>query len=281
MKIFKDQKLEVQFNENGYVVIDLLNDSVVERIRKVYDDFFTAPTEEFYINVYGNDFEKRKAISENVQAILKPYADQLFDNFKFVVSALTYKKAGTEKDFLMHQDITITDEEKYPSISIWCPLQDVDHTNGALYIVPYTHKLPSAPRGYNLPSRIDKITAYITEKYTKLIPLRKSQVIIWDHRVLHGSGPNKTNTDRLASVSLLIPENAPVLLYYSEMGQVNNIADVEVLEMADGYYDSYNVKSKPTGADVSLYKKDEVEIFFYTQEEFDAIAQQIQPKQHI
>lgn len=275
MVIFKDPILQEEFNKNGYVIIDLLSTKEVDSMKAVYKECFPRQDDEFYINVYDTDFDKRKIVSTRTQALLKPYTDKLFNNFKFVVSAFTYKKSGTSKDFQMHQDITITDEDKFPSISIWCPLQDVDATNGALYIVPHTHKLPSTARGYNLPSRIEKIPEYITTNYARLVPLRKGQAIIWDHRLLHGSGPNHTNVDRIASVSLLVPHNAPILLYYAPKPPVNNVAAVEVLEMADGYYDTYDVKTKPSGEAVSVYKTEEIEIKFFTENEFDTIARQI------
>lgn len=275
MTIFRDATLQKTFNEYGYVIIDLLNDVEVNQLMHLYKQCFPSDTDEFYINVYDTDFDKRKIVSEQTQHILKPYTDKLFFNFKFVVSAFTYKKAGTAKDFQMHQDITITDEEKYPSISIWCPLQDVDATNGALYIVPRTHKLPSTARGFNLPSRIDKIPTHITNNYAKLIPLRKGQAIIWDHRLLHGSGPNNTPIDRVASVSLLLPTDAPILLYYAENPPLNDTAQVEVLQMADGYYDKYNVKTKPSGDTVSIYKHEEIKINYFTESEFDIIAKQL------
>ncbi len=266
-QIFKDPGIQKKFDEQGFVVLNLLAEKDIESLRSVYAQHFPATKSNFFINIWDNNFAERKAISDKTKNILYPYTTALFDNFKFVVSVFTAKKAETTENFALHQDITITDESLFPSVSLWCPLQDVDEKNGALYVVPGSHRIPAIPRGINIPPQIEKISQLLKEKYAYIIPMKTNQVIIWDHKLIHGSGINNTQSDRIASVSLLMPENAPVLIYYSDKKNDSEL-DAEVFELEEGYYNYYEVTQKPSGEKVSLYKTEKIIFTDFLEKDF-------------
>ena len=269
-QVFKDLNLQKKFDEQGFVLLDLLSEKDIESLRSVYAQHFPATKSGFFINIWDNNFAERKAISYKTKKILTPYTNSLFDNFKFVVSVFTAKKAKAVENFALHQDITITDESLFPSISLWCPLQDVDENNGALSVVPGSHRIPAIPRGMNIPPQIEKISELLKEKYTRIIPMKTGQVIIWNHKLIHGSGVNNTQSDRIASVSLLMPEKAPVLIYYSDKKD-NSELDAEVFELEEDYYNYYEVTQKPSGEKVSLYKTEKIILTDFSEKDFEYI----------
>jgi ectoine hydroxylase-related dioxygenase (phytanoyl-CoA dioxygenase family) len=255
--VFKDHNLQHVFNQQGFVVIDLLGKKEIEALRLVYSQHFPATTSNFFINIWDNNFAERKAISDKTKNILLPFINELVDNFKFVVSAFTAKKAKSEEIFDLHQDITITDESLFPSVSLWCPLQDVDEHNGTICVVPGSHRIPVIPRGINIPSPIEKISQLLKKKYSHPITMKMGQVIIWDHKLIHGSDINNTQSDRIASVSLLIPEKAPILIYHNYKKSGLEL-HTEVFKLEEDYYNYYDVTQKPSGEQVSLYKMEKI-----------------------
>src|ERR1043165_188036 len=144
--VFKDPLLQAEFNDKGYVVLNLLSDKEVNALSAIYEKYFPDKSSPFYISTFHSDFETRRNISVLTQQVIASHVNELFVNYKFVVSVFALKRANNPSHFELHQDITVTDENLYTGVSVWCPLQDVDESNGGLYIVPRSHLTPSAPR---------------------------------------------------------------------------------------------------------------------------------------
>lgn len=274
-RVFNSDLLQQQYDEAGYVAVDLLSSEQVNRLRDVYDNHIIANDRAFFISNWVNDVQNRVAISNLSQKILRPYLDNLLQDFKTVTSVFAEKKAGTQEQFVLHQDISITDESKYASVNVWIPLQDVDETSGAIHLVPRSHLLPTPVRSNLDVSGIENIREHIVKNYARVVPLRAGQAMIWNHRLIHGSAPNLSSRNRIASVSLMIPRQAPVLFYYGTKLSSDNTIDAEVLQFDDDYYDVFDVKTKPSGPQVASTGEMQIKIHFYNESEFDKIAGQL------
>jgi hypothetical protein len=66
----------------------------------------------------------------------------------------------------------------------------------------------------NLPRYYEKNEEDIKKKFGKALYLKKGEAIIYDHRLLHYSFANKSNTNRLAATLVYVPNKAKIELYF-------------------------------------------------------------------
>ena len=71
---------------------------------------------------------------------------------------LLVKWPGQDGAMGTHQDWTFVDERRFRSVTVWCPLVDVEQRNGALELLPGSHRIltharcsPSLPETYQDP----------------------------------------------------------------------------------------------------------------------------------
>jgi ectoine hydroxylase-related dioxygenase (phytanoyl-CoA dioxygenase family) len=99
-------------------------------------------------------------------------------------------------------------------LTAWIPLQDTDSDSGTLMVIDGSHKWPESEhiRYFNDPD-LDNLSTRIKreipeESYIPLY-LKKGQVSFHHMRLLHASGSNTSNIDRLAlAVHLQDEENS-------------------------------------------------------------------------
>jgi ectoine hydroxylase-related dioxygenase (phytanoyl-CoA dioxygenase family) len=93
----------------------------------------------------------------------------------------------------VHQDWTFVDEPEFTSATVWCPLVDVDESNGTLVLYRGSHLLGPSWRGSpRLPSRFDGQEDEIRSAHGTPVRCRAGQAVVYDHRVVHWSGPNRS-----------------------------------------------------------------------------------------
>ncbi|MCB0637710.1 MAG: phytanoyl-CoA dioxygenase family protein, partial [Lewinella sp.] len=119
---------------------------------------------------------------------------------------------------------TVVDEEQYASITIWIPLVDTDRANGALRVLPGSHRVFSAPRGPSLPVTYAGQYEQLWEAM-ELLPLPAGHAFVFSQALLHASHANETSADRVAVTYGLIPAAAQLRFYhYSDDRQLEHYA---------------------------------------------------------
>ena len=115
------------------------------------------------------------------------------------------KNISTGADFGMHQDYPFFPHRDHSTIAAWMPLIDTSRENGALHVVPGSHKLGpiehlgSSEKGFRL--NPDEWSL------SKGMPInaKAGDVILFNYLVIHGSNQNKSYERR---TSLIYQYNA-------------------------------------------------------------------------
>ncbi len=76
---------------------------------------------------------------------------------RYVVETSLPKAPGEDSRLIMHQDMTLVDESEYSGINIWCPMIDLNETNGAIEVVPKSHRFYKTYRGSSIPDIYDNV----------------------------------------------------------------------------------------------------------------------------
>ena len=123
----------------------------------------------------------------------------------------------------------MVDYKKHTAIHIWCPLTDVDQTNGCLWAVAGSHRffnhivaLTSNPAPYN------PVRKLLEEEYSTPVPMSAGSIFIFDQRLLHWSDENRTDALRIAVGGIMIPEGVSPFLYMWEKEDPERLTVLEV-----------------------------------------------------
>ncbi len=259
--VFIAPKLEQIFRNKGYCAFPLLSSGEADEVVGIYEDFekhHGADGNKFHGTGWIQDTELRVIISNSVTPIIVSALNRVFKNYKILGSSFLQKESGEDTGVLLHQDWTYVDENQFYSMNIWIALEDVSIDNGAMFIIPYSHRIFSgylrpAP-DYPVPFRnlIGKL-----EPYKQTIELRKGECICFNNALLHGSHPNLLNSKRLVVVTTLLPENADLVHHYvQDTKQPEKIIEytldaVSFLKIKRGQHPENFISKKPVA---SLYK---------------------------
>jgi ectoine hydroxylase-related dioxygenase (phytanoyl-CoA dioxygenase family) len=104
-----------------------------------------------------------------------------------------------------HQDNYYSDLHLTPSLSAWIALQDSTVENGCMRVVPGSHQggvLPHKEKGdaNNLLRQGHEIQVPVNEKDAVEVVLRAGEISLHHAAIIHGSRPNRSDTQRLGFV---------------------------------------------------------------------------------
>jgi hypothetical protein len=218
--IFKDTHKEAQFEKEGYTLLpNFLNQNQLEEIDKLYLELGIDSLGEIYSNVKDKDTEFNEKIDKTLTQIYSPSLNQIFVNYKPGGGAFLIKGTGEKSVSSLHQDWNVVDESKYQSMCVFCPLIDVDETNGCIQIVKGTHKWFNSLRSINMPSLF--VNFEDVKDLLIAVPAKRGDAVVFAHNVFHGSLPNFTNQIRPAASVSVISQEAQLVHYYRQNDKID------------------------------------------------------------
>ncbi len=238
--IFKDANLSKEFIQKGYVKCPFLTEGQLEQLKLHVNEF----ERDFLQSDYGicstTDLGKPdvvKKVNDFVVPFLLPIANEYFENYQIILGNYLVKKPQQNTLIPMHQDWTFVDEENYFSMSIWCPLIDVDKNNGCLQVVPRSHRISKnlrpAPR---YPNSFINVHHELSD-YSVNLPMKAGEAIFYDHALLHASPINTSKNNRPAVILGLTHKDAKLKHYWARDFK-NNDSEVilDEFDMPDQFF---------------------------------------------
>jgi hypothetical protein len=223
--IFKDTEIEQFFLENGYAYIqNFLNEKDIEFLFRLYSSLHTHSDsqQKQWNSLYHLEDGIGLDVSGKIKQILSPYLTDTFLDWQFPVGTFMTKNPVKDNISELHRDFTSLDETAYALRNIWIPLVDINETNGALYVIPKSHRLFNDIR----PMFAEWPYKHLIEElmpYSKTIYARKGDLVVYADRTLHGSVKNTTSGTRPVVHGGILHESACTYYfkYHNETGKVN------------------------------------------------------------
>ena len=218
--IFHAESDETFFRKNGFVVFDLLSETAIQEILSFYSSSFEnkrqvhpfAQDLPYYISIFDKDSEHKKKVDDLISGYVRTPIDAVMRDYEVFYSNFMIKFPG-DGQIESHQDFNFVDETDYIAFNLWCPLVDTTRQNGGLFVIPGSHLVFRTQRGPNIPKALTRYNELL-QRYSTFIPLRKGQAIVFDHKLVHYSPPNRTECVRVAVQSVLKPGKADALHYF-------------------------------------------------------------------
>ncbi len=274
-KVLIDDSLEKEFQREGYVHIPFLS---AEEVKRLWDGFFEmiktsggqvspkdAGLDMDYTITYDFTFidrnaEHKRQVLKLIDSVFRPHYQKILDNYRPLIANYIRKESETG-EVPMHQNWAFADERRCNTVSLWVPLVDSHRGNGALEVVPRSHKRFGELRGPMIPWELEKIKAEIIKNDLVTCGIKAGEAIILDDSIVHYSHPNTTKDLRIAIQLILIPNEEPAIHYHMDQQKSMNL--VNVLEVEQDFFMEFNPWKQPTGAKKVGERKFEVKDLSY------------------
>lgn len=234
MKLFKDPELQRRFDEDGYVKIPLVGATEVAALNDLFYEVRPEAYKGFFSTIYDGDTALKKETGARIGGLLHESIQRHFHGHTPLGCSFLCKTPGQESRMPVHQDWTIVDESKYASVTVWIPLVDTDEYNGAMRVLPGSHRFSDVLRSPTLPGVFGPLSDDIYGRM-KWVKAAAGEAVVFNHALLHASPPNLTQTDRPVATYGLVPAEADLHFYHRrEDGKV------EKYEVPQDFFMTYN-----------------------------------------
>lgn len=256
-RVLLDDHLEAEFQKEGFVHIPFLKEG---EVKFLWDKFYEVlKTSQGHLSpkdagldmdceiTYDFTFidrnpQHKKQVLEIIDDVFKPHYEKILDHYKPIIANYIRKESETG-EVPMHQNWAFADERKCNTVSIWVPLVDSHRGNGALEVVPKSHKRFGELRGPMIPWELEGIKEEIIKNDLVTCGIKAGEAIILDDSIVHYSHPNTTKDLRIAIQLILIPNEMPAIHYHMNPGVSST--QVNVLEVDTEFFMNFNPWKQP------------------------------------
>ncbi len=257
--IFRDPKLQQEFHENGFVIVPFISPEQIATLFQVYKSCYPDGVEGFFTTTFANNVEHRENVNRSIREICLEQIEQLFENYKILFSSFIVKAPGENSRLIMHQDMTLVDEKMYSGINIWCPMVDLTETNGAIEVLPKSHRFYETYRGSSIPDIYDNVKDEVASLMQPCY-LKAGEAIIFDQSIIHNSPPNLSDTERPTINTFVAHRDAKIKICYWDKESYGS--NIEIFEQEDDFLEKFenfghNIFSRPSiGKSLGLFPYD-------------------------
>ena len=226
----KEHSIHEALEKDGYVVISsFISSKQIQSLGEFYAATVdqSGVSEPFYTTHWSSNADYRRKVNEFVQQELKENLNTYFGTNKCLLGYFLFKGPSSDGGVFMHKDWSLIDENEFVGYTLWIPLVDTTLKNGCFQVVPGSHVKDIKPRGSFIPQEYTDVK----EENFMALPIRAGDVIVFDHRLLHASPPNRSNAERLSVGLIIVPECAKVIHYF----QQPNTGAIEIFEAGDDF----------------------------------------------
>lgn len=242
-QMFQDRRLDTRWRRDGYVIIDAFDDQVIGELSNVLPAVYIGDSKGFHSTLQSPIGAYRQKVFDVMSRRFRPLAEKILVDCEAFAASLTVKWPGEDSGLGCHQDWTMVDEFEFRTVNIWLPLVSTDSLNGALRVLPGSHRsldhLRCSPSN---PHQIGPAGTDLSVEDLELLPLQLGQAVVFDLGVLHGSGPNQSDLWRPAITVAYKPREATLLHHFLPSSDSDF---AEVYEVDPGFYTEFAIGQRP------------------------------------
>jgi hypothetical protein len=213
--ILRNADLEDKLKKEGYIVVPFLTVEEIAILKQAYYSEYTKTLDGMFATAHVPNIELRMKMNDIIKVHFARAIRETFCNATALGGSFIAKGKGEHGTLKPHQDWNIVDENRFRSFNVWAPLVDLNDNNGCICIMPGSHLWLKTYRSANLPSVYQQVESELWQSMKRL-HLKAGEALIYDHRLIHASGENKSDEIRLATVFGVIPDEASMFYYHQK-----------------------------------------------------------------
>lgn len=213
--LFKDKVLNDQFDRDGFVKASFASPDVLQSLRELFLAYCPKGSHDsgqVFYSFFCNSAEKNFELKKKMASVLMASYERIFENFQSF-GEMFLAKYSDNKELALHQDWSHVRESESPSLTLWLPLQETNINNGALFVIPGSHKFFETYRSGSLPSA--RITLDLDlQNICSSIELKAGEAAFFHPALFHGSHPNLGSSPRLVAASMITAANDQAIYFH-------------------------------------------------------------------
>ncbi|MDB5282352.1 MAG: hypothetical protein JWO06_1427 [Bacteroidota bacterium] len=222
--LMKDERLQLEFERNGFVKFRFLEPNQLEELKQLYESTKSeheviADEKKFHATSQTDNTELVIAVDKKVREVMKEQIEKHFVNYQILTANFIVKQCGPASELKAHQDWTMVDESRFFTFNIWVALQATNRLNGGLRFLKGGHKIiPTLRISPYTPSVFSGVTDIIEDNLVDVFT-EPGECVLLNHGSIHASYPNLLPEPRVAVVLGISHHDAELYHYYLPPGQ--------------------------------------------------------------
>ncbi|MES2622259.1 MAG: phytanoyl-CoA dioxygenase family protein [Bacteroidota bacterium] len=246
LKMFRDQALQDAFEKNGFVVVPFYTEQEIQELKELYYNLHPKDEKGFFPSTFSKDKHYRATADAEIKRIGTRAMDSYLEDVKVICGSFIVKSPGPESAMCVHQDMTLVDESKFTGINIWVPLIELTDKNGAIEVLPGSHRIYPTYRGSTVPGIYDEVSEQI-KPYLQKLYLKEGEAVFFDQSIIHYSEANISYEIRIVTNTYFTHKNAAFRTAYwnSDFGNKVELFDQADTFMTDFEQFGHNIHNRP------------------------------------
>ena len=224
IKVFRDAKHQEEFEKNGFIILPFYNNKEIKDLEELYYRLHPKDEKGFFPSTFSGDKNYRTVADVDIRRICDRSIKQYCENVKVVCGCFIVKSPGPESGMCVHQDMSLVDESRFTGINIWVPLVDLTIENGALFVLPGSHRLFPTYRGSSIPEFFQDVNNNIID-YLKPVLIKAGEAVFFDQSIIHYSPPNYSDKVRIVTNTYFTHKDTEFRTYYFDKTKPGSIEE--------------------------------------------------------
>lgn len=247
-KVFRDDGHQQSFEKNGYLIVPFYTQAEIRELEALYYRLHPKDEKGFFPSTFSNDKNYRHTADREIRRICERPIALYCTDIKVMCGSFIVKSPGPESGMCVHQDMSLVDESRFTGINIWVPLVDLTVQNGALFVIPGSHRLFPTYRGSSIPEFFSPVMGDMID-YLHPVLLKAGEAVFFDQSIIHFSPPNYSDKLRIVTNTYFTHKDAEFRTYFYD--KENHRGGVEAFAQDEHFMTNFeqfgsNIQARPT-----------------------------------
>ncbi len=247
LRVFRDEKHQADFEKNGFVILPFYNEAEINELEALYYRLHPKDEKGFFPSTFSKDKNYRYEADSEIKRVCERSIEKYCMDVKVVCGSFIVKSPGPESGMCVHQDMSLVDEARFTGINIWVPLVDLTIENGALFVIPGSHRVFPTYRGSSIPEYFSPVMEEMID-FLQPVLLKAGEAVFFDQSVIHFSPPNYTDKIRIVTNTYFTHKDCEFRTYYWNKDEHGN--HVEAFAQDDAFMTNFeqfgnNIRDRP------------------------------------
>ncbi|MEX0810945.1 MAG: phytanoyl-CoA dioxygenase family protein [Chitinophagales bacterium] len=212
--VFQDERHQEEFEKNGFIALPFFNEGEIKELTELYHRLHPEDEKGFFPSTFSKDKAYRQTADKEIKRICERSIEKYCKDIKVVCGSFIVKNPGPESGMCVHQDMSLVDESRFTGINIWVPLCDLSIKNGAIFVLPGSHRLFPTYRGSSIPEFFSPVKEEDLLDYMQPLLLKAGEAVFFDQSIMHYSPPNYSDKLRIVTNTYFTHKDTEFRTYY-------------------------------------------------------------------
>ncbi|MBS1618555.1 MAG: phytanoyl-CoA dioxygenase family protein, partial [Bacteroidetes bacterium] len=239
---------QTEFEKNGYIILPFYNDQEITELVDLYHSLHPQDEKGFFPSTFSRDKSYRHTADQEIRRVCRRSIEAYCRDIKVMCGSFIVKSPGPESGMCVHQDMSLIDESRYTGINIWVPLCDLTIENGALFVIPGSHRIMPTYRSSSIPEFFAPVMDEIID-YLQPVLIPAGHAVFFDQSIIHYSPPNYSDKIRIVTNTYFAHQSTEFRTYYWNQAE-HGKTQIEAFAQDDSFMTDFeqfgdNIRDRP------------------------------------